>query len=254
MPESRLPFQHKQYEFTRYIRDPKHNIPPTGIEKRRIDMYRELVFNNVEDVLADNFPVLRKITEDNHWESMASDFLARHNSQSPYFLHIPEEFLNYLQNEREENEDDPPFLIELAHYEWAEMALMYSQQELPPYDENFQQDPLPYVTAVSDVAWVLSYRFPVHRISPEFLPQALSDQPTFLVVYRTGEDDIKFLELNPISYRLLQLIQQNLVNTAQQLLEMISEELQHPNPETVLAGGKDILCDLAKRRIIYRSK
>jgi hypothetical protein len=36
----------------------------------------------------------------------------------------------YLQNERKTNADDYPFILELAHYEWVEMALSIAQEEL----------------------------------------------------------------------------------------------------------------------------
>ena len=253
MAETLLPFQKTQYEFVKYIRDPENNAAPSNIEKRRMEMYRELVFNNIEDFLASNFPVLRKITENDRWEVMVSSFIARHNSKSPYFLDIPKEFLSYLQNEREESEDDFPFLLDLAHYEWVEMAVSLSQHEIPYHDEIFDQDPLPHVAAVSDTAQVLAYRYPVQKISPDFLPQLPSDQPTFLVVYRNRDDEVTFLELNPVTHRLLRLMEDQRGNTSKQLLNLIVEELNHPNPSVVLNGGKEVLCDLAKRGVIYKS-
>ncbi len=253
MPETLLPFQNTQYEFVKYIRDPENNAMPSNIEKRRMEMYRELVFNNIEDFLASNFPVLRKITENDRWEPMVSGFLAHHNSKSPYFLHIPKEFLSYLQNEREENENDFRFLLDLAHYEWVEMAVSFSQHEIPHHDEIFEQDPLPHVAVVSDTAQVLAYRFPVQKISPDYLPQTAPDQPTFLVVYRNGDDEVTFLELNSVTHRLLRLMQDQRGKTSERLLNLIVEELHHPNPGVVLNGGKEVLCDLAKRRVIHRA-
>ncbi len=64
-------------------------------------MYRELFFNNIEGFLSGNFPVLRKILDDQQWFALVQDFFAKHPCQSPYFSEIPEEFLDYLQNERE---------------------------------------------------------------------------------------------------------------------------------------------------------
>ena len=50
----------------------------------------------------------------------------------PQFFRIAEEFLKYLDDERGEVADDPVFLRELAHYEWVELALSISQEELTP--------------------------------------------------------------------------------------------------------------------------
>lgn len=252
MPEALLPFQKLQYEFAGYIRDPEHNAPPAGIEKRRIDMYRELIFNNIEDFLATNFPVLNRISETEWWQALVSDFFARHKSHSPYFIDIAEEFLSYLQNERENTSGDPPFLLELAHYEWVELALVNSDCETPEHDSALQEDPLSHVCKVSDLAWVLAYRFPVHKISPDFLPDTEPDEPTYLVVYRDQDDNVRFLEINPITHRLLELIREDHGKTPRELLTQIAEELQHPDPEIVVKGGTEILGNLIDRRMIYR--
>src|SRR3546814_20087430 len=43
-----------------WIREPATHAPPPGIEQRRLDVYRELFFNNVAGLLGGNFPVLRR--------------------------------------------------------------------------------------------------------------------------------------------------------------------------------------------------
>lgn len=250
MPEAVLPFQKVQYEFTGYIRDPEHNALPIDVEKRRIDMYRELIFNNVEDVLSNCFPVLKKITADKRWRAIASDFLAKHKSHSPYFIDIPKEFLEYLQVERTAKPDDLLFLLELAHYEWIEMDVAYSTGEAPDIGQSAIQNPLSKCFALSDVARILAYQFPVHKICPEYLPQSIPDHPTYLIVYRDADDEVLFLEINVITYRLLQLIQNREENTAKELLSDIVTELKHPNPQVVFSGGTEILSDLIDRNIL----
>ena len=60
-------FQRVQYRFAAHLRDPKRNPAPRGIEPRRMKIYRELFYNNVEGFLANAFPVLRRITPDARW-------------------------------------------------------------------------------------------------------------------------------------------------------------------------------------------
>ena len=45
-------FKDVQYAFTRHMRDPESNPAPEGIEDRRIGVYRELVYNNIEGFIA----------------------------------------------------------------------------------------------------------------------------------------------------------------------------------------------------------
>ena len=70
---NRPDFVSKQYAFTAYIRDPENNPRPDDVEERRLKIYRELFYNNVEDFLANAYPVLRKITSNAHWHTLIRD-------------------------------------------------------------------------------------------------------------------------------------------------------------------------------------
>ena len=49
--------QDQQFALSRHLRDPSHP-PPPGIEERRLAIYRDLFFNNIESLLAGNFPAM----------------------------------------------------------------------------------------------------------------------------------------------------------------------------------------------------
>tara|TARA_R100000656_G_scaffold95627_2_gene69434 strand:- start:1541 stop:2014 length:474 start_codon:yes stop_codon:yes gene_type:complete len=151
LDSSTLPtFQRTQYAFAAHLRDPDANPAPPDIEDRRMKIYRELVYNNIESFIATGFPVLRQLIADQHWHALVRDFVSRHCSHSPYFLEISHEFLKYLQEERQFLVSDPPFMLELAHYEWVELALDVAEGDLPelppvPVDvmaESLQVSPL----------------------------------------------------------------------------------------------------------------
>jgi hypothetical protein len=250
MREACPSFRRTQLAFAGYIRDPEGHPALADVEPARMKMYRELFFNNVESFIANGFPVLRAILDERRWRSLVHDFFARHRSRTPFFSGIPEEFLDYLQNERGESEEDPPFLLELAHYEWVELALDVAEGEAPQHDAALIDDPLACHVALSDLAWPLAYRFPVHRISRVFQPAEPPLEPTFLAVYRDREDQVRFLELNAVTYRLLQIVQQQGRCAAVECLGQIARELPHSNLDSVLTHGVGILRDLAERGVI----
>ncbi len=249
-------FIRKQFEFAAHIRDPGENPRPAEVEDRRMAIYRDLFFNNVEGFLANGFPVLRKLLPDHQWLALARDFFARHRSHTPLFAEISREFLDYLQNERGLHPEDPPFLGELAHYEWVELALSISdadpRESLESTDPN--GDLLAGVPVLSPLAWNLSYHYPVHRIGPDFQPDEQPAEPTHLVVYRNREDAVVFLEINPVTQRLLQLAKENPDSTGLELLGAIASELNHPNPGVVIEGGRQLLHDLRGRDIILGTR
>jgi len=238
-----------QYRFTAHIRNPDAHAAPTDVEDRRMAIYRELIYNNLESTLAINFPVLRETLTDRHWHDMVRDFLVRHRCRTPLFTEIAQEFITYLQQERVAD-DDPPFLLELAHYEWVELALTFSEadQDMPAADPN--GDLYEGVPVLSPLAWNLSYRYPVHRIGPEFQPDEPDGQPSHLVVYRDHRDNVEFLEINAVTQRLLELLKQYPDRTGRAVLERIAGELAHPQPDVVLQAGRDLLQQLRVRDIL----
>ena len=250
MPEPQPKFRQVQLAFAAHIRDPENHPAPADVQPARMQMYRELFFNNVESFIAAAFPVLRTILDDNRWQALIQDFFARHRSQTPYFSGIPEEFLAYLQHERGARAEDPPFLLELAHYEWVELALAIAEGEAPAASTALIENPLAQTIALSELAWPLAYRFPVHQIGRDFQPSKPPAEPTCLAVYRDREDQVRFLELNPVTYRLLQILQERGHCLAAGCLSQIAEELEHANPAEVLAHGAGILRELAQRGLI----
>ena len=142
------------------------------------------------------------------WPPLVRDFLRRRRCQTPYLFELGEEFLAYLQDERGRKEEDPPFLLELAHYEWVELALLIDGASPPEENPALVEEPLSHRIYLSELAWPLAYRFPVHRIGPDFLPAAPPAEPTFLLVYRDRSDEVNFLEIGAGAYQLLAALQQ----------------------------------------------
>jgi hypothetical protein len=244
-----------QLAFAAHIRDPQNRPAPAGIEDRRMAIYRELFFNNVRDLLGRGFPVLRKILGAERWDEVIRDFLVRHRAHTPLFLELPREFLAYLRDKRQAGAGDPPFMQELAHYEWVELALSVDERRLESIPADPSGDLLDEVPLVSPLAWALSYRFPVHRLAPDFQPGQPGDDPTLLVVFRSRDHRIGFLEINRVTARLLELLgDPDAAITGRAALESIADELAHPNPAAVVTGGRELLEDLRTRDVILGTR
>jgi uncharacterized protein len=241
-----------QLAFAAHIRDPGHAPPPAGIEDRRLAIYRDLFFNNVRDLLGRSFPVLRLVLGNAGWDLMIRDWLVRHRARTPLFLELPQEFLAYLAEERKDAPGDPPFLAELAHYEWVELALSIDEREADLPGLIADGDLLAGRPVLSPLAWPLAYAWPVHLISPDFQPQDAPPEPTRLVVYRDRRDRVGFLEINPVTARLLELLDADAPaqQTGHECLLQIAAELGHPDPGVVVTGGAEILAELRARDVV----
>jgi hypothetical protein len=198
--------------------------------------------------------VLRRLYSDEAWHALIGDYFARHRAHTPLFPQMTQEFLRYLEEERGERPDDPPFLRELAHYEWVEVALSLDEREIDGRDIDPTGDLLEGVPVLSPLAWPLAYRYPVHRISPEYRPAAPPDQPTYIVVYRDRRDQVGFLEVNPVTARLLELLADAEPPSGLAALGIIAGELRHPDPRVVVTGGLAILQELRNRDILLGTR
>lgn len=210
-----------QLAMARYLRDPDGNPPPGGVEPRRLKIYQDLIYNNIEGFISGGFPVLRSLYQDADWHGLVRLFIDRHRCHSPYFLEISQEFIRFLMQDFPARAVDPPFIAELAHYEWVELALDTAEDELPPPAPV--DDVLQVVPRLSPLAWSLAYRYPVHRIGPGIRP-AEEGEPTYLVVYRDRSDAVRFMELNAMSARLLEMIRDNRSATAREVLGALASE------------------------------
>jgi len=238
------------YDFAAHIRDPENYPAPDKIEDRRLGIYRDLFFNNVEGFLGNTFPVLKSLYEEKSWLELVRNFYSLHRCQSPYFLEISREFIDYLQSEHQMREVDPPFMFELAHYEWIELALSISEEEPELQNINTEKSLLEGHPVISPLAWLLTYTWPVHQIKPEFLPEQPTQQPVCLIVFRDADDEVQFTEVNLVTAKLLQQLELNLDASGADVLKEIAEELGHNDPQPILASGLQILEDLKQKGII----
>jgi len=245
--QPKIDFKTKQAEFSAYIRNPDTSVCPNDVAPQRMQMYRELFFNNVEGFLSSNFPVLHTILDKEQWRQLAQDFFSQHQNTTPYFSEIPEEFILYLQNERQAQIADYPFMLELAHYEWVEMALSIAQDTLP------EKSAVQILTqtqkiSLSPLTWLLAYQYPVHKISPEHLPTEAPEQATYLAVYRDDLDEVKFIELAPMSFRLLLTLQDQKTKLISGCLQ---EVLPDNSPEALQNSAIEALQQFLNKQLIF---
>lgn len=224
-----------------YLRDPEHNAPPTEMDPARAQVYRDLVFANLSSLLSGTFPVLVKILGDEDWRSLVRIFLRDYRARTPKFGEIAQEFVEFLASEPQALVDGPwpPFMVELAHYEWVEMALQQSDAE--PVAAGDAALLLDRPLQVSPLAWPLAYAWPVQRVGPDYQPDVSPAQPTLLLVRRAEDWGVRFSELSPLAWRLLLLVGEFPELTGRGLLQGLAVEAGVVGSLEFLEGGVGLL-------------
>lgn len=238
-------FKKLQIEFTTTIRE-NLKTNSMGIEPRRLAIYQELMFNNTRSFVDNAFPVLKSLYSEKDWVELERGFFKKHVSTSPLFSDIAKEFIDYITNERELTEQDPIFMRELAHYEWVELDVSI-REELKP--RKLVTELKTEKMRLSELAQLVSYPYPVHKISRSFRPDA-SGERHYLVVYRNLSDAVSFLEVNEVNAYLIDLIDKNIACHYSELLNYFITALPQYDKATLEAGLFDNLSQLAGLGII----
>ena len=225
-----------------WIREPSGGTAPPGIGQRRLEVYRELFFNNIANLLGGNFPVLRRIHGDGGWRALVHAFYRDHGSRTPLFTELPREFLRYLET----REPDPatPWLRELAHYEWVELALQISQASRDDIAHDPRGDLLAGRPLPSPLAWPLAYAWPVHRIGPGHRPTQPPAEPTLLLLRREADGKVSFHGLSALTFRLLQRLDEAPGLSGREQLVALAAEAQATDVEAFVRDGAAMLAQM----------
>lgn len=257
MDEAPATLRAQQLALARHLRDPDGATAPGDIDDRRLRVYRELLHNNIHGLLAGNFPVIRKTLGEAAWRALVRRFYTEHRCHTPLFTEIGREFHCWLARHADLDASLPAWLPELAHHEWVELALQISDAvpavPVDPLDRagvDVAAALLDGIPVASPQAWALAYGWPVHRIGPEYQPEVPPAQPTLLLVRRDDTGEVRFAELSPLAFRLLEHVGQATLSgrailralaaeagtTADELLDQGSAMLLRMHAEGTLAG------------------
>lgn len=241
-----MDFLSVQRGFAACIRGGNSESPPPGVQHGQMAVYADLFRRNIEGLLGGMLPVFREAMGEPRWQDMVRDFLRRHRSDEPLFRRLVEEFLDYLANERRQA-DDPGFTLELAHFEWLRLHLDFAEDA----DCEFGGEPptLDETVVVSPLAHPLRYQWPVHQIDPKAPPQVPPDSAIWLIAWRNRQDEVRVIESNAVTVRLVTLIGEGARPSA--ALTTIASELGRKE-HTMRAAGAAIVTRLHHDDILAR--
>lgn len=201
---SELPsFQQAQFKLANIIRTGEGRIE--GVEQRRLKIYQDLFFNNVEGFCSSAYPVFKSLMEPNQWRQLISDFFVQHECETPHFVEISQEFLAFIAEHKQQSLPYP-YMIELAHYEWVELASSVADGKVK--QGELTQPIMEVAFQVPEPTYALSYQYPVHAISDQN-KEEITPELTNLLVYRDVDFDVQFVLTDQISVIAIQLLQQS---------------------------------------------
>ena len=241
-------FQQYQQAFTAYIRDPANQPMPKNVVPRGMDVYKEIVFNNLLESVSACFPVSRKVIGKRAWLRLVRHFFRNHSSSTPIFRKIPEEFLAYLKLESASDQDHlPPYLPSLCHYEWVELLVSTMPEDMIENTIRQTGDLRKSKPQFAPSLQLLRYDYAVQRVSPRYKPK--EKILTHILVFRNQEFEVKFIEVNALTYRLIEILIQGKLS-CEQALTLLATEINQAQTESIIQYGLEILEGLKNQGVI----
>lgn len=204
------------------------------------------VSTSVEETLNECYSVSKSILSDSQWEHLIQDFVQKLTGHNLLHSNLIEEFLYYLKEEAN-LESYPPFLVELAHFEWIDFDLKTAEIHFE-YDKS--GDCLNDIPIISPLAELLIYNYPVHKIEKEISQMKLDETPTYIIAWRDTLGIVRFMTTNDMTARLFEILKENAELTGRQALETIADEIQINDTQELIEHGLNMLNTLHEHQII----
>ena len=234
-----------QTGFAARIRDPKANPRPKGVPARRMRVYEELLFNNINSFLLACYPITRQILGIRAWNRMVRQYFAQHRSHSPLFRDIPRAFLDWISPLAANLFPNRPWLAEFMLYEWLELAVVTSPAEIDWEKVNPDGNLLEGVPQLDPTAQLACFQYPVHCIGPGFKSKVAEGSLHCFLIFRDSTDVVRFIQLTPVAARLLEMVQAVSASGREHIAEL-GREIAYPDIPGLEQLALAILDDLRK--------
>ena len=182
-----------QSRFSSYCRTGKDS--PEGISAGRMQHYRQLIFNVVQDTLENAFPIAHKYLGDDKFRELAEAFFALHPCQSSQIWQLPSEFCTFLSGHY--SPDTLPelrLLKDLLLFEWTETEVhAMEDMDYGSYDPegNIEKE----LIGLNPEHRLIALSYPVHLCRPSEAREKKGEY--YLLVYRERQSGkVQFVNLS----------------------------------------------------------
>ena len=243
-------FTEIQRQFTNHLRDPDNAAPPAGADPGRMRIYARAYRAKLVYLLGRRMSPLMEALGRAESFALVDDYVKLPREALGGKSSLDESFADYIKKVSAAR-GLRPFIPELADFCVRTMAILESTREIRDEGVEPAGDLLGGVLVFSELADVMAYEWPVHRIGAGFLPDTKPGQPTRLVIYRDRRGAGGYVELNGLAAAIALRVRDNAAGkTGQEILVDAGEGGLYHDANSLMRAGFDVLEALRKRDII----
>jgi hypothetical protein len=217
-----------------------------GESLERLTVYRDLVRGNLREALSLSIP--RSLARLGPlFDEYFNRFLSEQAPRTHYLRDVTPELLGFCKPLWSADTRVPAYLADLALHE----SLHIEVSALPSLPRGHVAAPLALErgVALSEALRLVRYQHAVHELPAEEADRTLpAERPVMLLVYRSPEHEVRYLELTPLAHGIVErlLLGDSLGGAVQGAAAAAGSALT----EAVLSGAAQLLADLAERGVV----
>jgi len=231
----------------------RHELDEDDIEfllegdRERLLVYRRLVRANLYGALEVSIPrTMARMGET--FDAYFAAFLAERGPRTHYLRDVVDEFLEFVRPRWQPGAEVPMYLWDLARHEALRIQIG-AMRSGEPGDVTPELD-LQRGVRFIEAARIIHYDHAVHELSENESDRTQPERRSVaLLVYRSPDHDVRFLELTPMAAQLLE----NLMDrgeTLESALVHAADSAGYSLPGAAIEGTARLLADLAQRGVL----
>lgn len=213
----------------------------------RLSVYRELVRGNLKQALRLSIP--RSIARLGPlFDEYFDRFLAERAPRSHYLRDVTTELLDFCEPRWESDARVPAWTLALGRHE----ALHIQISAMPALPRGHVAAPLSLEQGVmlSEALRVVRYRHAVHELPEDEHDRSVPPaRDVSLLVYRSPDHDVRYLELSPLARRIVERLLAG--ETLGGAVPAAAADEGAALTEALLSGAAQLLAELAERGVVW---
>ena len=241
-----------QSSLVEFCRTGNPDIVIPGVNKERVNVYRELISHVVDEGLQNAFPIMHCVLAGEEWDKLFASFFAQYNPSTPYYWRMPKELYFYIKETNYGEKVSKPYLTELAFFEWLEIEV-HMMPDLPiPEDYYSFGDCLEEGIVLNPEHQLHYFEFPVFKKPCDELKENKGHY--YLLIFRHLEEKtVHFMELSPLFLRMIELLSEQPL-TGREVLKRALSDLGGSLTDEYLNAAKQFFFSLQKQGMLLGFK
>jgi len=200
------------------------------VKRDRVNHYRRLVLNVVNDSLVSAFPITLNLLTKEEWDALVIAFFSKHKPQSAQIWKLPLEFANFVNDEDLPEKKSYPFLIDLLKFEWMEVEV-FMMEDIPYPEYQKKGDFMHDRILLNPEHRMMGLSYPVHLKKSNDISDK-DEGEYFVLLYREKDSGrVQFVDISAFFAIVIENIQNG--NILAHILEVLAEQMVNASVDTL---------------------